>query len=64
MTGSCGTVFSIAPTVLHSFNGGNDGANPEAGLRNVKGTLYGTTEYGGGTGCGGIGCGTVFSVTP
>jgi uncharacterized repeat protein (TIGR03803 family) len=46
--GGCGTVFSIDPssgteTVLYAFQGGNDGAQPQAGLINVGGTLYGTT---------------------
>jgi len=47
--------------VLHSFAGYNqgDGLEPEAGLINIKGTLYGTTS-GGGANC----CGTVFSITP
>lgn len=44
----CGTVFSLNPktgaeAVLYAFQGGSDGANPYAGLINVKGTLYGTT---------------------
>jgi uncharacterized repeat protein (TIGR03803 family) len=64
----CGTVFKVAPlgveSVLHSFQGGTDGANPSAGLVNVGGTFYGTTFGGGGMGCGGSGCGTVFKVTP
>ncbi|HEY1654555.1 MAG TPA: choice-of-anchor tandem repeat GloVer-containing protein [Candidatus Tumulicola sp.] len=47
-----GTVFSISPTsgteqVLHSFGASGDGADPEAGLIDVKGTLYGTTTAGG-----------------
>jgi len=46
-----GTVFKITTSgvesVLHSFNGGSDGSQPEAGLTNVNGTLYGTTYYGG-----------------
>ncbi len=60
-----GTVFSITTsgieTLLYSFKvfGSGDGANPEAGLLNVKGTLYGTTSYG-----GTFGYGTVFSITP
>lgn len=62
-----GTVFKMttagAETVLHSFAGGSDGAVPYAGLTNVRGTLYGTTSAGGGTGCGGKGCGTVFKIT-
>jgi uncharacterized repeat protein (TIGR03803 family) len=63
-----GTVFSIDPStgaeeVLHSFDGGADGANPLGGVIDVNGVLYGTTFLGGGTGCNGNGCGTVFSVT-
>ncbi|MGH6876849.1 MAG: choice-of-anchor tandem repeat GloVer-containing protein, partial [Rhizomicrobium sp.] len=59
-----GTVFKVAPdgteSVLYSFTGGSDGSNPEAGLiRDAAGNLYGTTYFGGGTGCGGGGCGTV-----
>ncbi|HEY5048344.1 MAG TPA: choice-of-anchor tandem repeat GloVer-containing protein [Rhizomicrobium sp.] len=64
----CGTVFAVTKAgvakVIHSFQGGSDGAIPYAGLIGVGGKLYGTTESGGGTGCGGSGCGTVFSVTP
>jgi len=45
--------------VLYSFGSSGDGALPRAGLINVKGTLYGTTEVGGASGYG-----TVFSVSP
>jgi uncharacterized repeat protein (TIGR03803 family) len=69
----CGTVFGLDPTngavtVLHTFAGGSlDGGEPLAGLLNVNGTLYGTTEYGGGKAyCSGYpdgeGCGTIFSI--
>ncbi|MGD0193164.1 MAG: choice-of-anchor tandem repeat GloVer-containing protein [Rhizomicrobium sp.] len=68
---NCGTVFSLDPKtgaekVIYAFLGGKDGANPYAGLIDVKGTLYGTTYTGGGTGCKnvGTGCGTVFSIDP
>jgi len=59
-----GTVFRISTsgseTVLYSFKGGSgDGENPDAGLINVKGTLYGTTQSGGANDDG-----TVFSITP
>ncbi len=48
----CGTVFKVDgsghETVLYSFNGGTDGANPESGLvRDASGNFYGTTYYGG-----------------
>jgi uncharacterized repeat protein (TIGR03803 family) len=68
----CGTVFSITPSgmekVLHRFSGsgnGTDGAYPVASLIDVKGTLYGTTQYGGAYSCDiGGSCGTVFSILP
>ncbi len=58
-----GTVFKIttsgAETLLHSFKGPPDGGSPYAGLLNVNGTLYGTTEDGGVSNQG-----TVFSLSP
>ena len=52
VTGTDGTVFKIstngALTTLYSFTGGNDGADPKAGLvQGSDGYFYGTTEYGG-----------------
>jgi len=62
----CGTVFQLKPgtnwtqTVIYSFQGGADGANPVASLAVSKdGILYGTTENGGLTGNG-----TVFELKP
>src|ERR1017187_4579276 len=51
-TNGDGTVFKIstgrAYTSLYSFTGGNDGANPWAGLvQGRDGNFYGTTERGG-----------------
>jgi uncharacterized repeat protein (TIGR03803 family) len=40
---------SGAEAVLHNFSGIPDGANPQARLIDVNGTLYGTTENGGAT---------------
>jgi uncharacterized repeat protein (TIGR03803 family) len=73
----CGTVFKLAPSamgyresVVYSFQGGNDGANPyyEALIADRAGALYGTTTFGGnGSKCDGAsfsGCGTVFKLTP
>ena len=60
---TCGTVFSITPggteEVLHNFGNGTDGAGPVASLIEVKGTLYGTTIYG-----GTYDYGTVFALRP
>jgi uncharacterized repeat protein (TIGR03803 family) len=60
-----GTIFELTPgnpwaqTVLYSFQGGNDGANPGAALiSGVGGVFYGTTFTGGGSGDG-----TVFQLT-
>ena len=49
-------------TILHSLNGGSDGAAPMAGLVLSGNTLYGTAYYGGSSGFGTMGGGTVFSV--
>jgi uncharacterized repeat protein (TIGR03803 family) len=70
-TGDSGTVFKLTrqsgrwvETVLHRFSGGNDGANPVAGLTLGKdASLYGTTLNGGTTNshCP-QGCGVVFKI--
>jgi uncharacterized repeat protein (TIGR03803 family) len=70
----CGTVFQLTPArdkttgkttwtakVLYSFQGGNDGGVPLAGLiADSEGALYGTTEFGGSS----KDAGTVFQLTP
>ncbi|MBV9646905.1 MAG: hypothetical protein JO043_05535, partial [Candidatus Eremiobacteraeota bacterium] len=63
----CGTVFQLAPhkhgyteKVLYSFQGGNDGNEPVAGItRNASGVLYGTTYLGGSANAG-----TVYELVP
>jgi uncharacterized repeat protein (TIGR03803 family) len=59
----CGTIFDVTPggsdSILYKFRGGHDGLIPTGSLINVKGTLYGTTSYGG-THNGG----TVFKISP
>ena len=73
--GSCGVVFELSPsphrwseTVLYTFTGSPDGADPLFGalIRDGAGNLYGTTSQGGiATGCyGEVGCGTVFELSP
>lgn len=60
-----GTVYKVSKygkeRVIYRFGGGDDGSSPyDAGLVNVSGALYGTTENGG-KGC--VGCGTVYKTT-
>ncbi len=60
---SAGIVFKVSAsgteTVLYTFAGGPDGANPTAGLvRDQAGNLFGTTYN------GGNGDGTVFEISP
>ncbi|MGH7226636.1 MAG: choice-of-anchor tandem repeat GloVer-containing protein, partial [Gemmataceae bacterium] len=68
-TGAVGTVFEVTPdgseTVLYSFQPGPGGELPTAGVILDKvGNLYGTTYYGGSTGCKGPGCGVVYELAP
>ncbi len=68
----CGEVFSIsrsgdgyAKRDVYDFRGGADGDVPSGGLIDVAGVLFGTTFFGGGSGCqGSAGCGTVFAMRP
>lgn len=68
----CGVVFKLDPqgkeTVLYTFTGGTDGANPGGNLiQDTAGNLYGTTAYGGNKSgscpMGNYGCGVVFKLT-
>jgi uncharacterized repeat protein (TIGR03803 family) len=71
----CGTVFELTrasggiwnQNVIYAFQGGSDGAFPQAGLVfDRAGNLFGTTSAGGfnGTCLNEPGCGTVFELTP
>jgi uncharacterized repeat protein (TIGR03803 family) len=67
--GGCGTVFKVSPngahTVIYRFKGAPDGAAPFAGVIDVGGVLYGTTQSGGARKAACFpGCGTVFRVNP
>jgi hypothetical protein len=71
--GGCGTVFRLSPrngswtfTPLYEFQGGQDGESPQAALTiGPDGAIYGTTLYGGASGCSvGYGCGIAFKLTP
>jgi uncharacterized repeat protein (TIGR03803 family) len=73
----CGAVFELSPggvgaqwteSILHSFQGGSDGALP-VGIPafDASGDLFGATIAGGGDGCHNnpdVGCGTVFELSP
>ncbi len=70
-----GTVFELSPngsggwneTVLYSFTGGADGWDPVYAYVtfDLAGNLYGTTLFGGDSGCdNGTGCGVVFELSP
>jgi len=67
----CGTVFKLTPqqgggykeSILYSFKGSADGQYPYGGLTAKGDTLYGTTEFGGGSTACAIGCGTIFKLT-
>jgi hypothetical protein len=71
----CGSVFRLNPPatangkwtedILYAFTGGADGAAPQTTLiQDAAGALYGTTLYGGNTGCNVSGCGVVFALRP
>src|ERR1700722_11416993 len=51
-------------TVLYSFQGASDGTSPRAGLiSDTSGNLYGSTYWGGGSGCdNALGCGTIYEL--
>ena len=66
-----GTVFKLDSsgnqTVLYSFTGGSDGADPNGGLiMDASGNLYGVAYVGGDISCNVQmgGCGVVFELTP
>jgi len=71
--GGCGVIYKLSPngtsytyTVLYTFAGGNDGANPYPTLiADDNGNLYGTATLGGNTtyGNGPNGNGTVFKLS-
>src|SRR5690348_13316649 len=57
------TTHAQTYTILHSFTGGTDGANPYAGVTiDHGGNVYGTTSAGGSSNCTG-GCGTVYKLS-
>jgi uncharacterized repeat protein (TIGR03803 family) len=68
-SGGCGTVFKVGAggkeEVIYRFKGGADGARPVAGLKELDGALYGTTEFGGADKHACFeGCGTIFRLSP
>jgi len=72
--GGCGTVFELSPngsggwtkTEIYQFQGGSDGADPNAALVfDAAGNLFSTTDIGGGScSVSSLGCGVVFELSP
>lgn len=71
-TNGCGLVYRLTNTSsgwvltpLYSFEGGNDGANPQTAdvVFGPDGAIYSSTFYGGGA-CSAPGCGTIFKLRP
>jgi hypothetical protein len=68
----CGYVFELSrssdgaytETVIYSFTGGSDGAEPVTVLLDANGNLFGAAGYGGSTAECTQGCGTLFELTP
>ncbi|MGH6889093.1 MAG: choice-of-anchor tandem repeat GloVer-containing protein [Rhizomicrobium sp.] len=66
-TANAGVIYEIAPNgtemVLHSFDGGSGGSDPNAGvtLDPSTGNLYGTTTFGGAANCRN-GCGVLYEL--
>lgn len=69
----CGTAFKLSNrgsgwvlNPLYAFQGAPDGASPAAGaIFGSNGSLYGTTQFGGGSWCyQGTTCGTAFNLRP
>ena len=66
-----GVAFKLTPNsngswkekVLHQFTGGKDGNGPSGLTLAPAGNLYGTTHFGGNSGCDPVGCGVVFMLT-
>jgi len=66
----CGTIFKLtrsgkswSESVLYSFTGGTDGADPGGGVVfDAKGNLYGTTPDGGSV--NGCSCGVIYELSP
>jgi uncharacterized repeat protein (TIGR03803 family) len=67
----CGVVFRLDAngneTVIHNFFGIGSGSQPNAGVLDVGGVLYGTTEYGGDLHCyltsRQTGCGVLYQIS-
>jgi uncharacterized repeat protein (TIGR03803 family) len=64
----CGVIFRVnaagEETVIHDFFGNGGGSLPAAGLLDLGGVLYGTTDAGGDSSCAPLnhGCGVLYQV--
>jgi hypothetical protein len=68
---NCGAILALtapltgtkwAMSTVYDFKGGKDGFHPSGIAVDPKGTIYGTTKFGGSTACDTTGCGTLFRI--
>jgi uncharacterized repeat protein (TIGR03803 family) len=67
--GGFGTVYRLSrdgtETILYTFRGGDDGANPVGGLKlDQSGNIFGAASNAGNASCNKVGCGVVFEIGP
>jgi uncharacterized repeat protein (TIGR03803 family) len=68
----CGGIYRVSPnsdgtwtqTILYTFAGSPDAGVPTGVVLDSHGNIFGTSTYGGRSGCGDFGCGAIFEISP